>query len=278
MSETVLALKGVKGTIPADLVFPPKDPTPWSASNFITPGGGEVLDPADPDGKAQIPDPFDLKVDVNGLGIAQETLIATAQTLLGKISDGKPAYVFGGEGAQHGGKPLPKLLIDAGNEGFSVMQPSGNHIDLARCATDASYAAWVLAVHKAANIPLLSVSVHMDAYFLMSAVHNKRARAISGADDKLSREQLQTILLYRMAAIIVGAARLGIQVLHLFWGQPGEVPAYGWPFHEPNGANVTRMRQRFVKLMKPLLKVAEQLGVYLCHEIHFGTIALNSHH
>ena len=186
MSETVLALKGVKGTIPADLVFPPKDPTPWSASNFITPGGGEVLDPADPDGKAQIPDPFDLKVDVNGLGIAQETLIATAQTLLGKISDGKPAYVFGGEGAQHGGKPLPKLLIDAGNEGFSVMQPSGNHIDLARCATDASYAAWVLAVHKAANIPLLSVSVHMDAYFLMSAVHNKRARAISGADDKLS--------------------------------------------------------------------------------------------
>lgn len=282
-TATPAEIKGKKGLIPSGLVLPPSQGTPWSAANgsTITPGGSEVFDLADPemdpDKKRKIPDPFDINVDAAGLKAAQKSLITEAQRILGKVSEGKPAYVFGGEGAQHGGTALPQLLINAGDAGFDVMQPSGNHIDLARCARDAAYAAWVLAVHKAANIPLLSVSVHMDAYFDLSALHSKRARAIQqGEGEFVDDEQLQQLLHHRMAEIIVGAARLGIQVLHLFWGQPGEVPAYGWPFHEPGGANVQRMRELFVQLVKPLVELAAKVGIYLCHEIHYGTIAMNA--
>ncbi len=276
MSQTIQPLVGTKGNIPADFVTIPAAAADRTYASFLLPGGTEVIDPGDPAGTQKIPDPFDVTVDAAGLKGAQQNLITIAQGLLGKPSEGKPAYVFGGEGAQHGGQTLPQLLINAGDAGFDVMQPSGSHIDLARCATDSTYAIWVLAVHKAAKIPLLSVSVHMDAYFLMSAVHDPRARAILGPDRQLSDAQIQLACQFRMALIIQGAARLGIQVLHLFWGQPGTVPPYGWPFHETGGANVERMRDEFVKWVKPLIELATKLGVYLCHEIHFGTIALNA--
>ncbi|HLD32211.1 MAG TPA: hypothetical protein VJB10_01325, partial [Candidatus Peribacteraceae bacterium] len=177
------ALVGKKGKVDVELLQPPAVQQPWTGAqgNIITLGGAEVVDPRDPKGERKIPDPFNIKVDAAGLATAQKALVEAAQKVLGKMSDGgRPAYAFGGEGAQHGGKPLPQLLIDAGNAGFDVMQPSANHIDLARCAVDAAYCAWVKAVHTAAGIPLLSVSVHMDAYLLMAAIHDPRAREILG--------------------------------------------------------------------------------------------------
>jgi len=273
------ALVGKKGKVDVELLQPPAVQQPWTGAqgNIITLGGAEVVDPRDPKGERKIPDPFNIKVDAAGLATAQKALVEAAQKVLGKMSDGgRPAYAFGGEGAQHGGKPLPQLLIDAGNAGFDVMQPSANHIDLARCAVDAAYCAWVKAVHTAAGIPLLSVSVHMDAYLLMAAIHDPRAREILGEDPKLTDEQLRTVLLHKMALILIGAARLGIRALHLFWGQPGSVPLYGWPFHPAGGTNVKAMRALFVQIMKPLVRLAEQLGIFLCDEIHFGTIATNA--
>lgn len=277
----VSPLVGKKGTIPVDLLVAPTIAQPWNkqSGNFITPGGKKVKDPTDKTGRRKIPDPFDIKVNAAGLKARQMGLITIAQGVLGKASDnGKPAYVFGGEGAQHGGKLLPQLLIDAGNAGFDVMQPSGNpnHIDFARCADDAAYAAWVRAVHKAANIPLLSGSVHMDAYLFLATIYDNRARDIARPPGDLTDEQIQKMLQYRMAKVIIGAARLGVRVLHLFWGQAGQVPPYGWPFHEEDGKNIQRMRQRTADLLRPLVELAAKLGIYLCHEIHFGTIAMNA--
>lgn len=272
--QTPKPLVGKKGTIPVDcLAAPPRKSGQYVA--HIAPRGG-VSDPTDPLGGRKIPDPFGVDVDVPGLHVAQQSLVSAAQAVLGKMSDGRPAYAFGGEGAQHGGRPLPQLLIDAGDAGFEVFQPSGNHIDLERCFDDADYRDWVLAVHKAAGIPLLSVSVHMDAYFLLSAVGNQRARAILSPDTQLNDAQLQQLLKQRMARIILGAAALGVQVLHLFWGEPHGVPPYGWPFHEAGGQNVVRMREHFVEIVRPLVELAARCGVYLCHEIHFGTFALNA--
>jgi hypothetical protein len=271
---TTSAIVGAKGTIPADLVNPPTESEPWDTSATIS-ITGETVNPRDPSTK--IPDPFTITVNAETLQQVQRELVTTAQQLLGKPSTGAPAYAFGGEGAQHGGTPLPQLLIKAGNANFLVMQPSGNHIDLARCAVDMRYCTWIKAVFAAARMPLLSVSVHMDAYFLMSATHVARAREIlGGTDAALPDERLQELLLQRMALIMIGAARLGIQALHLFWGQPGNVPPYGWPFHPAGGTNIREMRERFVAIMKRLLPLAEQLGIYLCHEIHFGTIAQNA--
>ncbi|NOS66785.1 MAG: TIM barrel protein [Candidatus Peribacteraceae bacterium] len=282
MTTDLQPLKGTKGEIPVDLLVPPS-PKLWETTpgNLIT-YTDVVSDPMDPSGQLKVPNPLTVTVDALRLAKEQKGLLSAAHALLGQMYDekkqptGKPAYVFGGEAAQHGDQSLPVLLINAGNAGFDVMQPSGNHIDLARCADDAAYCDWVKQVHVSSGIPLLSVSVHMDGYFLFSVTHVKRARAIWGQKFEGTDEQLQELLLHRMAKILIGAARLGVRVLHLFFGQPGEVPYYGWPFHEKNGANVAAMRQRFYDIMNRLLPLAKLLGIYLCHEIHFGTIALNA--
>ncbi len=220
-----------------------------------------------------VPDPFTITVDSTKLARDQQTLIATAQLLLGKPSEGAPAYVFGGEAAQYGAVPLPRLLIDAGDAGFQVMQPSANHIDLPRCAEDQAYAQWVQDVFAAAGIPLLSASVHMTSYNLLSATHHVRALAIIGEPDSLLQPaKLEELLLWRMAMTMIGAARLGIQALHLFWGLPGDQSPYNWPF----GQQPAEMRKRFVAVMMRLLPLVEKLKLRLCHEIHFGTVALNA--
>jgi sugar phosphate isomerase/epimerase len=74
------------------------------------------------------------------------------------------------------------------------------------------------------------------------------------------------------------AVELGVQVLPMFWGVAfGWEMATGYPWGFWKGGDYDLLnegQERFVKKTAKLRKRANELGLYLCHEIHPGTAAM----
>ncbi|MDD4900971.1 MAG: TIM barrel protein [Patescibacteria group bacterium] len=172
---------------------------------------------------------------------------------------------------------LAEVLAFGKSIGCQVIQPSANHIDLARAATDAAYRLEVWNAFQEAEMPLTSVSIHCDTYAAIAVLDNSRAQMFTPPEfmrQEIRASDLSAKHLNKLGLMIIGAGQLGIPGLHLFWGPPKNLAPYGWAPQTP--ADVLAMRQKFVALVRPLVELAARFGVSLCHEIHFGTIAMTS--
>ncbi|MBI2888565.1 MAG: TIM barrel protein [Candidatus Liptonbacteria bacterium] len=224
-------------------------------------------------------DPWDIVIDEETLADRRRTLIESARKKLWDPREDGPnnkgVFTFGPELAQYGALSLGEALGFAKAIGSDVAQPSGNHIDLIQASADSEYRGGVLRAFDEADIPLLSVSIHCDTYAALAVRDDEKAKMFTPSRiqgfpaDDTSNQHLQ-----RLALMIQGAAELGIPALHLFWGAPKNLPAYKWP--PITAEQIAAMREEFVRLVKPLQELAAKLGIKLCHEIHFGTIAMNA--
>lgn len=233
-------------------------------------------------GKLDVKRPFEVEVNSSGLMATSEFLIDFAHqhgclwNPVEKGSKTKTVFAVGMECGQYN-MPLPKVLAFARSIGCQVIQPSGGHIDLARAATDAAYRREILETFKAARMPLTSVSIHVDTYAAIAVLSNPKARMFTPSEinkPKKSNSEISQAHINKLALMIIGAAQFGIQALHLFWGEPDNLKDYGWDPRSP--ADVAAMRKRFTRLIKSLVDLAAKFGIMLCHEIHFGTVAMNA--
>jgi sugar phosphate isomerase/epimerase len=225
-------------------------------------------------GKFDLGSPLEVNINDPALAARKEYLVKFAQDILGPACD--EVFVIGMECGQYS-MSLAEVLHFARDIGCQCIQPSGNHIDLARAATDPQYRMAIWNLFQVARLPLTSVSVHVDFYAALAIRHDQKAGMFTPKDISekgFDPEATSMEHMNKLALMIIGAAQMGISDLHLFWGMPTSIAPYGWP--PQSNDDVLAMRRQFCAAVKRLIELAIRVGVNLCHEIHFGTIAMNS--
>src|SRR5271165_3297752 len=181
------------------------------------------------------------------------------------------------EGAQHGAKSLAAFLDYAKISGTTGAQPSNYMLqDGAKFKSPAE----IKEAFASRGLTFDGISAHCPFWvhttawtesptvrpFLPPAVAKKSAAAI----EKWSEDYLLRLLDL--------AAELKVKVVPMFWGVAfGWELATGYPWGFWKGGDYDLLaegRERFAKKTEKLRSRANQLGIYLAHEIHPGTAAM----
>ncbi len=191
----------------------------------------------------------------------------------------KPVFHASIEGAQHGAKTLEQFLAFAKASGAAGAQPS-NYL-LEQEGKFRSPEA-VRQVFADAGLALDGISAHCPFWvhttvwtgsptvrpFLSEALRSQPAADVEAA--------MEDYLL----GLFELAAALGVKILPMFWGIAfgWEVATgYPWGFWAGPGYDLVEAgKERFVKKTAKLRARANELGLYLAHEIHPGTGAMTA--
>jgi len=191
----------------------------------------------------------------------------------------KPLFHASIEGAQHGAKTLEEFLAFAKASGAAGAQPS-NYL-LAEGDGFRS-AASIRQAFADAGLALDGISAHCPFWvhttawtgsptirpFLPEALHQAPAAQIEAAMEEY---------LFQLFDL---AAELKVKILPMFWGVAfgWEVATgYPWGFWAGPGYNlVEEGKKRFAEKTAKLRARANELGLYLAHEIHPGTGAMTA--
>lgn len=190
---------------------------------------------------------------------------------------GKAAFHASIEGAQHGPKGLDGFLDFAKQSGAAGAQPSNFMLEDGsggfKSASD------IKAAFDNRGLHLDGISMHCPFWAHTSAWTGTKAMWPFIPKD-VAQKSPQEIEQWAESYILKGldlAAELGIKIVPMFWGV-----AYGWELATgypwgfwagPNFDLVKEGNERFAQKTAKIRQHANQLGQYLCHEIHPGTAA-----
>jgi sugar phosphate isomerase/epimerase len=181
------------------------------------------------------------------------------------------------EGAQHGAKSLPQFLDYARNSGAAGAQPSnfmlqsGNGFMSAKQIKD---------TFAQAKMKLDGISCHCPFWVHTTAWTGSPSIRpfIPGDVAKKSPAEIEQWAEDYILRLFDLAAELGIKILPMFWGVAfGWELATGYPWGFWAGGDfdlVKEGKDRFVNKTAKIRKRANELGLYLAHEIHPGTAAM----
>jgi sugar phosphate isomerase/epimerase len=181
------------------------------------------------------------------------------------------------EGAQHGAKSLAEFLDYAKAAGATGVQPSNFMLQ------DGDGFKSVKEIQDAftqRGMTLDGISCHCPIWVHTTAwTGSPTVRPFIPADvAKKPPEEIEKWAedyLLRLMDLAVG---LGVKLLPMFWGAAfGWELASGYPWGFWSGGDFDLLKEgqeRFVKKTAKIRQHANQLGIYLCHEIHPGTGAM----
>ncbi|MBM3882238.1 MAG: sugar phosphate isomerase/epimerase [Verrucomicrobia bacterium] len=181
------------------------------------------------------------------------------------------------EGAQHGAKSLDQFLDYAKAAGAAGVQPS-NYM-LQEGATFKSAQA-IQQSFDSRGMSLDGISCHCPIWVHTTAwTGSPTIRPFIPAEvAKLAPEKIEAWAEEYLLRLFDLAAELGIKILPMFWGVAfGWEVATGYPWGFWKGGDydlVEAGKERFAQKTAKLRKRANELGIYLCHEIHPGTAAM----
>jgi sugar phosphate isomerase/epimerase len=181
------------------------------------------------------------------------------------------------EGAQHGAKSLVDFLAYAKKSGAAGAQPSNYMLQ-----TDKGFksAKEIKEAFAKAKLSLDGISVHCPFWVHTSAwTGTPSIRPFIPADvAKKSAGDIEKWAEDYILRLFDLAAELGIKILPMFWGTAfGWEVASGYPWGFWSGGDfdlIKEGQERFVKKTAKIRKRANELGIYLAHEIHPGTGAM----
>ena len=191
----------------------------------------------------------------------------------------KPCYHPSIEGAQHGAKSLTQFLSYAKKSGATGAQPSNYMLQDAKGLQSA---ALIKRAFAKAKLKLDGISAHCPFWVHTTAwTGSPSIRPFIPPDvaarspDKIERWAEDYCL-----RLLDLCAELKVRVIPMFWGVAfGWEVATGYPWGFWKGADfdlIEEGKERFVKKTAKLRRRANELGIFLCHEIHPGTGAVTA--
>lgn len=183
------------------------------------------------------------------------------------------------EGAQHGAKSLPQFLAYAKKSGAAGAQPSNFMLEGAKGLRPARE---IRAAFQKANLQLDGVSAHCPFWVHTTAwTGSPTIRPFLPPDvAKKSTAQIEQWAEDYLLRLLDLCAGMEVRVVPMFWGAVfGWEVATGYPWGFWKGADydlVAEGRDRFVQKTAKLRAHANQLGIFLCHEIHAGSAAMTA--
>lgn len=187
------------------------------------------------------------------------------------------AYHASIEGAQHGAKTLAQFLEYAKKSGAAGAQPSnymleaGNGFKTAKEVRD---------TFEKAGLHLDGISAHCPFWVHTSAwTGTPSIRPFISPDlAKKSPSEIERALEDYLLRLLDLCAELNVKIVPMFWGVAfGWEIATGYPWGFWKGGDfdlVKEGKERFVTKTAKIREKANQLGIFLAHEIHPGTAAM----
>ena len=184
------------------------------------------------------------------------------------------------EGAQHGPKGLDGFLSFVKQSGGTGCQPSNYMLDGNEDGTKFKSAAEIKAAFERYELKLDGISAHCPFWVHTSVWTGTRSGHpfIHGSQQNSSSESLEQFYEDYLLRLMDLAAELNIKIIPMFWGVAFGwelATGYPWGFWSGPGFDLIKEgQQRFIDKTAKLRQHANQLGIYLAHEIHPGTAAV----
>jgi sugar phosphate isomerase/epimerase len=181
------------------------------------------------------------------------------------------------EGAQHGAKSLVQFLDYAKKSGASGAQPSNFMLGGEKGLKTAKE---IKDAFAKAKLTLDGVSAHCPFWVHTTAwTGSPTVRPFIPADvARKSPAEIEKWAEDYTLRLLDLCAELGVKIVPMFWGVAfGWEPATGYPWGFWAGGDYDLLKEgqeRFVKKTAKLRAHANQLGIFLAHEIHPGTAAM----
>lgn len=190
----------------------------------------------------------------------------------------QPVFHTSVEGAQHGAKDLAKFLAWASKSGAVGAQPSNFMLNNDQGGLKSAQE--IKDAFAKANLKLDGISAHCPFWVHTTAwTGSPSIRPFIPADvakkPPVEIEKWAEDYLLRLFDL---CAELGVKIVPMFWGVAfGWEMATGYPWGFWKGEDFDLLnegQERFVEKTAKLRARANELGLYLAHEIHPGTAAM----
>jgi len=184
------------------------------------------------------------------------------------------------EGAQHGAKTLEQFLAFAKNSGASGAQPS-NFLIQKESGLFMS-AQEIKAAFEKAELKLDGISAHCPFWVHTTAWTGSPSIRpfIPASVAQKSPQEIEKWAEDYILRLFDLCAELGVKIIPMFWGVAFGwelASGYPWGFWRGQGFDLLKEGQeRFVTKTAKIRKRANELGLYLAHEIHPGTAAMSA--
>lgn len=181
------------------------------------------------------------------------------------------------EGAQHGTKSLEEFVIFAKESGAAGAEPSNYHIE---SGDGLMSAAEIKAVFDKHGMKLDGISCHCPFWVHTTAwTGSKTIRPfLPKSVWEKSPEEIEAWAEQYILNFLDLMAELNVKIIPMFWGiSHGFEMATGYPFGFFSGPEYDLIKegnQRFADKTAKIRAKANELGIYLCHEIHPNSAAL----
>jgi len=182
------------------------------------------------------------------------------------------------EGAQHGAKTLAQFLDYAKKSGAAGAQPSNFMLQDSSGVFLSAKA--IKSAFDKAGLSLDGVSAHCPFWVHTTAwTGSPTVRLFIPAEvASKSPDQIEAWAEDYLLRLLDLCAELGVKIVPMFWGVAfGWELATGYPWGFWKGGDYDLLKDgqdRFVKKTAKIRQHANQLGIFLAHEIHPGTAAM----
>jgi sugar phosphate isomerase/epimerase len=191
---------------------------------------------------------------------------------------GQPCFHPSIEGAQHGAKSLPQFLTWAKNAGAAGAQPSNFLVQSSKGGFQKP--SELKAAFAKAKLKLDGISAHCPFWVHTTAwTGSPTIRPFIPADvAKKSPQAIEQWAEDYILELLDLCATLKIKIVPMFWGVAfGWEVATGYPWGFWSGGDydfIKEGKERFATKTAKIRKHANELGLFLAHEIHPGTAAM----
>lgn len=192
---------------------------------------------------------------------------------------GKYCYHASIEGAQHGAKSLDQFLSFANDSGASGAQPSNYLLE-----SDGGFksVSEIKETFEKYELKLDGISAHCPFWVHTTAWTNSPTIKPFLSEDVASKsaDEIEAWAEDYILGLLELCGELGVKILPMFWGT-----AYGWEIASgypwgfwagPGYDLIKEGDDRFASKTAKIRAKANELGIYLAHEIHPGTGAMTA--
>ena len=184
----------------------------------------------------------------------------------------RPVTLFTGQWAD---LPLAELAKKAASWGYDGLELAcwGDHMDVAKAATDKEYCKKQLALLEKNNLKIFAISHHLAGQLVCDLNNDSRSDGFAPADCAGDAEKKRTWAVETMKNAARAAKNLGLKVVNGFTGSSIWHLLYSFP--PVTDQMLEQGYAYFAKMWNPILDVFDQCGVKFALEVHPTEIAFD---